>query len=375
MRRAVVIRGTHLAPDPRAEKHAALLSELGWDVTVLGWDRTASLPHREMVELGGRAVTLERLPVAAGYGNGLRNLGPLLRWQRALWGWLWARRRELELTVAIDLDTVVPALRLQDRAGVPLVYDIADFYAESRGVPSFARGWVARWETAIARRARAVVLCDPRRAAQFQGRPPERFGVVYNSPAWLPEPVHRAGPFTVVYIGILGPWRKLPELVKLFARRAEWRLVIGGFGALEAELGAAAEAAPGVTFLGAVKPYSRALELMAGADALVAFYDPAVPNHRYSSPNKLFEAMGLGKPLVVAEGTGMDAVVREHGLGEVVDYGDDAGLEAAFARLASWGPTEREAFSTRARARYRAEFGPEAMKAAMEAVLGQAGVA
>jgi glycosyltransferase involved in cell wall biosynthesis len=49
-------------------------------------------------------------------------------------------------------------------------------------------------------------------------------------------------------------------------------------------------------------------------------YDPQVPNHRYSAPNKYYEAAMLGKPIVVAAGTGIDELVRRDGSGYVSEY-------------------------------------------------------
>jgi glycosyltransferase involved in cell wall biosynthesis len=80
--------------------------------------------------------------------------------------------------------------------------------------------------------------------------------------------------------------------------------------------------------------YERALAMMYRADTLIATYDPSIPNHRYASPNKLFEAMMLAKPIVVARGTNMDRIVERHGCGLVVEYGNLRDLAAAMGRLA-----------------------------------------
>ena len=82
-------------------------------------------------------------------------------------------------------------------------------------------------------------------------------------------------------------------------------------------------------------PYERALQLSAAADALFATYDPAIPNHRYASPNKLFEAMMLGKPVLVCANTNMDGIVSAVDCGLVLPYGDILALETALAHLAA----------------------------------------
>src|SRR5690606_28259584 len=70
-----------------------------------------------------------------------------------------------------------------------------------------------------------------------------------------------------------------------------------------------------------------------GADLLIALYDPRVPNNRYASPNKLFEAMLCGKPIVVNGGTSMTSIVPDSGCGMVVPYGDSESFREAILLL------------------------------------------
>jgi glycosyltransferase involved in cell wall biosynthesis len=109
-------------------------------------------------------------------------------------------------------------------------------------------------------------------------------------------------------------------------------------------------------------PYERALELAANAHVLFATYDPAIPNHRYSSANKLFEAMALGKPIVVARGTGMDRLVHQEKIGFVVAYGKLDELEKAFLEVASWDRQVRQTFARRVRTLYERKFSWSIMK-------------
>ena len=179
--------------------------------------------------------------------------------------------------------------------------------------------------------------------------------IVINSPDWDPDDVIRGLPsrqgLRVAYIGLLQSDRGLLELIEVMGRHPEWELDLGGFGAEEGRIRRAAAALPIARFHGRV-PHARCMEIYARADVLVATYDPAVPNHRYSSPNKLFEAMRLGKPIVVAEGTGVDQLVTTWRLGYVVPYGDTGVLEAALQDAAGWTGEERRAFAVRVRRIY-----------------------
>jgi glycosyltransferase involved in cell wall biosynthesis len=98
-------------------------------------------------------------------------------------------------------------------------------------------------------------------------------------------------------------------------------------------------------------------------------YDPALPNHRLTSPNKLGEALMLGKPLIVAAGTGVDQIVKEHRLGTVVSYGDADQLEQALAEIASWSADDRSEFAARGRRLYREKYSWAAMRDVFTEVL------
>jgi len=80
--------------------------------------------------------------------------------------------------------------------------------------------------------------------------------------------------------------------------------------------------------------YQSSLELYFHSDVILATYDPAIPNNRLGSPNKIFEAMMLGKPVIVAENTNMDRAIREARAGFVIRYGDLEALENALQSLA-----------------------------------------
>ncbi|GAB6876190.1 sugar transferase [Thermaerobacter litoralis] len=160
----------------------------------------------------------------------------------------------------------------------------------------------------------------------------------------------------LAYVATLQPGRGLQELLAVLARHPEWHLDLAGFGPEEPVLRQAAEDLPNVRFHGRVS-HAGCRELYARADVIPALYDPAIPNHRYASPSKVFEAMALGKPVIVARGTGIDRRVRRHRLGWVVPYGSIEALEAALTEAAGWTPARRRAFSRRARRLYRRRWG------------------
>ncbi|WP_343231601.1 glycosyltransferase [Thermus brevis] len=161
-------------------------------------------------------------------------------------------------------------------------------------------------------------------------------------------------------MGFLDGRRWLKEMLNLVAKHPGWSFDLAGFGPLAEELREQASRLPNVRFHGRVS-YTKALEIEAKAHVLFALYDPSLPNHRYSSPNKLFEAMALGKPILVARGTGMDTLVEEEELGYVVDYVSPSDVEKALEEIASWGPEKRKAFAQRTQSLFKERYSWEEM--------------
>lgn len=75
------------------------------------------------------------------------------------------------------------------------------------------------------------------------------------------------------------------------------------------------------------------LHYLSGADVAVHPMPGGSPNHDQALPNKLFEYLHAGLPLVVADAKLMADFVRQNSLGEVFRSGDAAGLAAAVNRV------------------------------------------
>lgn len=330
--RVLILRSNPVAPDPRVEKEARALSEAGYLVRVLGWDRTSALPVRELKD-GWEII---RLPIRAEYGRGLGNLPSLIRWQLGLLHWLIRHYREYEILHACDFDTILPALLVKALWRKIVVYDIFDFYADHlRRTPNWIKRLIRKLDLWAVSQVDALILADEARRDQIGNTNPPYLEIIYNSPEEIsPQPSQLSQHFRLAYVGLLQVERGLYEMLEILRRHPEWHLDLAGFGGDEAFLLDRARTLPNVIWHGRVS-YEQALRLSAAADVLFATYDPSIPNHRYSSPNKLFEAMMLGKPIVVARNTNMDIIVQRHECGIVVEYGHIDELEEALSRLAA----------------------------------------
>jgi len=360
VKRVLFLRSNPVDPDPRVEKEAAALAEMGYEVKVLGWDRTGQSTRVVSAPFG----VVERIPLRARFGAGLRNLPGLLRFQLALAAYLFRNRKAYDVIHACDFDTALTGYFLGRLLGKRVIYDVFDFYAEMlRKTPSWLKSMVRALDLKLMGWVDAVILADESRVEQVRGAKPKRLAFIYNVPdiPSLPPLPPDPPPLRIAYVGLLQVERGILEVLKILEKHRDWELDLAGFGGDEARILEIAKRLPNVRFHSRV-PYERALELAANAHVLFATYDPAIPNHRYSSANKLFEAMALGKPIVVARGTGMDKLVHQEKIGFIVTYGNLDEIEKAFLEVASWDRQARQAFARWVRTLYESKFSWSIMK-------------
>jgi glycosyltransferase involved in cell wall biosynthesis len=351
----LITRSNPISPDPRVEKIGRALISAGYSVQALGWDRNGNLPDQETRD----GVPVYRLPIRAKYGKGIGNLPQLLKWQWGLWRWLLHHRAEIDVIHACDFDTIIPAICMKTFFRKRVIYDIFDFYADHlRATPNFIKSIIKGIDLWAIGRADALILVDDARIEQVAGSKPRLISIIYNSPEDVSENFIRvekstSGSLRLAYIGLMQVERGLLQVLTVLRHHTEWHLDLAGFGGDEDIIRTASANLENIHWYGRVS-YQHALQLSAAADVLFATYDPAIPNHKYSSPNKIFEAMMLGKPIIVAAGTNMDRIITESDCGCIVAYGDIPSLEKTLLSLAAdpeqmrkLGENARKAYETR----------------------------
>jgi glycosyltransferase involved in cell wall biosynthesis len=136
-------------------------------------------------------------------------------------------------------------------------------------------------------------------------------------------------------------------------------LVLGGFGPLAAAVAERAGGCGNVRFLSWV-PAAELYPLEATFDCFVYVTDRQNPAYRWVSPNKLFESMALGRPIIVGEGTLTAERVAAVGCGLAIPYGDREALKSAILRLKN-DPELARRMGERGRAEFEANWRPEVM--------------
>jgi glycosyltransferase involved in cell wall biosynthesis len=153
---------------------------------------------------------------------------------------------------------------------------------------------------------------------------------------------------TVGFIGTFGPWhgvRVLPAIIDAVARaRPEVRWIVVGNGALFEEVRSdiRGRGLDDRVELTGVVTHDRAVELLAACDVCVS---PHVPNADgspfFGSPTKLFEYMGLARPIVASDLEQIGEVIEDGRTGLLTPPGDASAAAAAVLRLLADGELRR----------------------------------
>jgi glycosyltransferase involved in cell wall biosynthesis len=94
-------------------------------------------------------------------------------------------------------------------------------------------------------------------------------------------------------------------------------------------------------------PPDELLDWTASSDVMLMAIQPTTLNHRYTTPNKLWEAIAAGVPVVASDLPGMAPIVRETGCGELVDPTDPADIARGIRAILELPQAERHALKER----------------------------
>jgi glycosyltransferase involved in cell wall biosynthesis len=118
--------------------------------------------------------------------------------------------------------------------------------------------------------------------------------------------------------------------------------VFVGYGDLADRVRASAARSDSIYFHPAVAPHD-VLRYAASADVGLSLIEDTCLSYRLCLPNKVFEYLMAGLPIIVSDLPEMAALVRERGIGAVARSLDPQGIGEAIARVLAMTPTARAA--------------------------------
>ena len=347
------------AIDPAVNKVAKTLSENGYDVKLLVWDRQSTLNIKD-----DEGYKICKFSFKAPYDK-LTVVFYLPIWW--IYEFFFLLRDKCNIIHACDLDTLIPAILAKSIKRVPLCYTIYDFYANNlpdgrfqlarRLIRSFV-AWVEKLGTGF---TEVLFLVDEARYEEVRGARIKELTYIYNSPPdyfdvdQTKKLRNAAEDMTVFYGGVINRLRGLQFMARAVQDLDGVSLILAGAVHNETFLESSVLTSRKIQYLGWLSSYKDVIKKTLEADVLFRFSDPKIPKTKYESPNKLFEAMMCGKPIIVSDGSSMADIVRDENCGLVVPYGDVDKIKKAILTLKN-NPKLRQELGQNSRRAYENRY-------------------
>ncbi len=305
MARIAMVVTNACAPDPRVERHALWLTELGHDVEIHAWDRQCSNPIHE--EKNGYKIVRYRFGIV----NGSMPIRT------------WFRKKKFISNLKLNHDLLI--LNDTDTGNVrfegPRVLDIHDI----------AHTWpLMRGKSPLHKFASRRMLSQAKKIIQ------EADEIIVSAPdfgKWVTENGRESTcvmnrrnstPMQVTsekVAGYFGRIRELEPIMSLIesAKKANFKVILAGDG-LEVENVLSKK--PDVDYRG---PFTEEElpNLMKEISVMYAMYDENRANIKLGAiPTKMFDAASFGIPSIVNQNTPMGDLCEKEGLGKTAPYGD-----------------------------------------------------
>lgn len=327
-------------PDPRVHQEASSLVRNGYNVTILCWDRDHKAVASETID----GIKIERVYVRSSHGRGPGQIIFLfLFWLKA---YLKADSIGFDVIHCHDFDTLPLGYFLSRHNRTKLVYDAHESYVDMlTNVPGWLKRLIYTTENRLLKRVDLTITVGDILKDALEQRGAKRACVVGN---WK-EPSKYSYPQTLLdtekrrfgisdrqvvisFIANLGRERKVPELVSAVMEMPQVCLLVGGDGPAKETVARAAARYKNIHYLGYVHP-ERVPLFTAMSDIVFYGYEPTNSNSKFSSPNKLFEALAAGKAILTGEFGEIGKIVREHECGIFLRTYSQAELIRVFSKL------------------------------------------
>lgn len=348
----------------RVNRSAQTLAEAGWDVVLVAIKDDDTEAYEERDGYVVKRVTLKSRMLPRRFGL------KFIRFAEGIWRTFVAAYREnADVYDSRDAYPLLAAHIAAALRGARVVYDSDELNLDRNWAPSRNPVWrffMKAYEGYFARRS-SVITSDYGRAEVLSKRYGVSPVVLLNVPGVLEQPEPDAEfraralgdrRVLLLYQGILLPNRGLLEMVDAMRELPECRLAIVGYGpladAIRDKIAAEGRQADAEVF--SAVPYDTLMRYTAAADVGMVPIVGSCLSYRLAAPNKLFECMMAGTPVVASDLPDMARVVTEERVGTLIEDPTDPASIAKAVRELIDGDEPLESIGQRARSAALARY-------------------
>lgn len=316
------LKSDSIVSNSRLLKYIKYVCDTKIPYRVLGWNRSREkLPESSEIDYYHRQ---------SGYQTGgLKAIIGRFCWIIYVIKYLFKHSADITIIHACDLDAAFPAsvFKLLSCEKKKVIFDVFDWYSDNIiGQNLIVRKTFQFMEWFSVKMADEVIICEPERIQQIPYKLNKDVIVLPNIPSFADDSFLQKDDaytfdnnlITLTYVGGFTSDRCLKELLDL-AERKKINLLIAGFGLAEIENRCKTLSNnDNVIYFGKVD-YKTALNIQYNADVIFAMYQKISRNNVFAAPNKYYESMFLGKPIISTKGTILEPKILNNKIGYIVD--------------------------------------------------------
>lgn len=314
MKRIIISVTSDLCTDQRVHKVATTLSEMGFDVLLLGRQLPDSLP----IERNYKTKRLKLL------------------FNEEVWFYMEYNIRlfffllftKADVLLANDLDTLLPNFLVSKIKHKPLVYDSHEMFCEGPELQGrkFVQSVWRLIEKSILPKLKYAYTVSHSIANAYKNDYEVDFKVIRNIPkseSKTKEVKHLNfdDKKIILYQGVMNPGRGLEEMIAAMPLIDNAVLLIIGFGKVEQELKELVKEKhleDKVIFFGKV-PFEQLLSYSKQADIGLLLERPLGLSFTYALPNKLFDYIHADLPIITSPLVEVKSIIQQYNIGKVVE--------------------------------------------------------
>jgi glycosyltransferase involved in cell wall biosynthesis len=318
LKKAVVSVTNDLSTDQRVDKVCKTLMKCGLDVVLVGRKKTDSQ------SMAGRTYATERMRLLFE-----KNVFFYAEFNLRLFFYLLLNKQDL--LIANDLDTLLPHYLVSKIKRIPLVYDSHEYFC---GVPELEKNVFARkvWlsiERWIFPKLKHVFTVNDSIAELYRKQYKAEIKVVRNIPLKQQDVIKKSRkelrlPEGKKILLLQGAGINVDRGVEELIEAMQWinnavLLIIGGgdvYNVLQ-QKAAALNLSDKIVFKPKL-PYTELMQYTASADLGLTLDKDSNLNYRFSLPNKLFDYIHAGIPVLSSDLVEIKKIINYYNIGEII---------------------------------------------------------
>jgi glycosyltransferase involved in cell wall biosynthesis len=319
--------------DPRVRKIIGSLRKK-YSISALGWNR--ELVSQDKINNYIAKVELFNVKTSFWKPSLHRILIRLLIFFPLFWTWVFFKLivSRPKVVHACDLDAVIPCYIYKTIFRKKLVFEVFDRYAMTFIPSKFRRlySMVNSLEEFFSEHSNALIIANGQITLDTFKKWSKHWAILLNCPedqfVDIPKTPNKKEVFTIAFTGHIRRHRGLETLTAAVSDLKNVELIITG-RIEDKEILTQIQGVSNVKYLGFLEDHNVVTRELS-SDVMIALYDPRVLGNSIMLPNKLFEAMMCGLPIITNLA---HQIINETGCGIIVEYDNIKQIKGAIITL------------------------------------------